>query len=120
IDRQRMSVEMESGFVDAQEWRDAGMPSLGTNKSPYGVANLELVDLPSPDGERRFEARYERWLPDYELAETTGRAGITGLDTVDRVFMRMDDEDWVIYQIDRVRQDPLDVRELRAESDEAA
>ncbi|HKJ85587.1 MAG TPA: hypothetical protein VKA06_05905, partial [Spirochaetia bacterium] len=60
IDRQRMSVEMESGFVDAQEWRDADMPTLGANKSPYGVANLELVDLPSPEGERRFEARYER------------------------------------------------------------
>jgi len=120
IDRQRMSVEMESGFVDAQEWRDTGMPSLGPNKSPYGVANLELVDLPSPEGERRFEARYERWLPDYELAETTGRAGISGFTVVDRVFMRMDKEDWVIYQIDRTSQEPVDVNELRAESDDAA
>ncbi len=120
IDRQRMSVEMESGFVDAQQWRDSGMPSLGPSKSPYGVANLVLVDLPSPEGERRFEARYERWLPDYELAETTGRAGISGYEVVDRVFMRMDKEDWVIYEIDRTSQEPLDVNELRAESDDAA
>ncbi|MFW6293399.1 MAG: hypothetical protein ACOC7V_13875 [Spirochaetota bacterium] len=120
IDRQRMSVEMESGFVDAQQWRDTGMPTLAPNKSPYGVANLELVDRPSPEGERRFEARYERWLPDYELAETTGRAGISGFAVVDRVSMRMDGEDWVIYEIERIEQEPIDVDELRADEDDAA
>jgi hypothetical protein len=123
LDRQRMSVEMESGFIDAQEWRDAGMPAVPAGKSPYGVANLRIEALTAPEGERRFEVNYERWLPDYEQAELTGSAGITGLRITDRVLMRMDREDWVIYQIDRLSQDPINLNELReqeASSDEAA
>jgi hypothetical protein len=118
MDRQRMSVEMESGFVDAQLWRDEGMPTLSGGRSPYGVANLRLEALTAPEGERRYEVTYERWLPDYEQAEITGRAGITGLLVVDIVSVRTDKDDWVIYEIDRVSEDPIDLQRLR--DDDAA
>ena len=120
IDRQRMSVEMESGFVDAQAWRDEGMPTLPASRAPYGVANLELDALDAPEGEQRFAASYERWMPDYEQAELTGRAGVMGLRVTDHVFMRLDREDWVIYRIDRISEEAIDVGELRSEAREAS
>lgn len=120
MDRQRMGYEMESGFVDAQQWRDSGMPALSEGKSPYGVANLRLEALEAPEGERRYEVSYERWLPDYDQAETTGRVGIDGRRIVDIVSMRQDRDDWVIYEIDRRSQDEIDLDELRAQSDDAA
>ncbi|MFW6247974.1 MAG: hypothetical protein ACOC3H_02510 [bacterium] len=120
LDRQRMSVEMESGFVDAEQWREAGMPSLPAGRLPYGVTGIELEPLPAPDGEQHFEVRYERWRPDYEESELTGRSGITGLEVVDRVKLMMDKQDWVIYEIDRRSQEPLDLEELRRSANEAA
>lgn len=120
MDRQRMGYEMESGFVDAQQWRDTGMPTLSAGKTPYGVANLQIVAMEAPEGERRYEARYERWLPDYEQAEVTGRAGITGRRIVDIVSLRQDREDWVIYDIDRQSEEEIDLERLREDADDAA
>ena len=114
LDRQRMSVEMQSGFVDARQWRDEGMPTLAAGRMPYGVAGLEIRALDAPEGERRFEARYERWFPDYDDAEITGRTGIAGINVVDRVSLRTDRrEDWVIYEIERISQERIDLAALR-------
>ncbi|MFW6293003.1 MAG: hypothetical protein ACOC7V_11880 [Spirochaetota bacterium] len=120
MDRQRMAYEMESGLVDAQQWRDSGMPELSAGRTPYGVANLGLEALEAPEGERRYEARYERWMPDYEQAELTGSAGIIGRRVVDVVSLRRDRDDWVIYEIDRRSEEEIDQDALRAESDDAA
>ena len=114
LDRQRMSVEMQSGFVDAQAWRDAGMPALSNNRSPYGVANLTLEALsPASPEELRFLVRYERWMPDYDAAEQTGTLRYLGFDVADDVFLRLDREDWVMYRIDRVEEERLDLADLR-------
>ena len=113
LDRQRMSVEMQSGFVDAQAWRDAGMPALSNNRSPYGVANLTLEASPAAPEERRFLARYERWMPDYDAAEQTGTLRYLGFDVVEDVFLRLDREDWVIHRIDRLQEERLDLANLR-------
>lgn len=120
LDRQRMSVEMQSGFVDAQEWRDEGIPTLPADRQPYGVVDLEIHPLDAPEGERRFEARYERWFPDYEIAEVTGRTGIAGIWVVDRLALRTDRrDDWVIYQIERVSEESLDLNELRRQAEQS-
>lgn len=116
IDRQRMSVEMESGFVDAAAWREAGMPTLSGGRTPYGVYNLQLESLSAPDGEVAYRVRYERWLPDYEQAETSGRSGIFGAVYVDLLRLRQDREDWVIYERIPESQEPIDLRALRAEA----
>ncbi len=117
LDRQRMSVEMQSGFVDAQEWRDAGMPTLPADRHPYGVANLEIRALDAIEGEQRFEARYERWFPDYEIAEVTGRSGIAGIQVVDRLALRTDRrDDWLIYEIERVSEESINLNELRRQA----
>lgn len=113
LDRQRMSVEMQSAFVDAREWLDSGMPELSDGRTPYGVTNLLIIDEPAPEGERLYTVRYERWLPDYEQAQETGQAGAAGLRAEDRVSLRMDGDDWVIYEIERLSEEPIDVEELR-------
>lgn len=121
ISRQRMSVEMRSGFVDAQEWRDAGMPEPAEAEVPYGVANLSLQELEAPPGERAFEVTFERWFPQYrdsepemtpEEADTLGPQ-FAGAQVTERTWLRQDDEDWVIYRIEQVSSEPIDVEQLR-------
>jgi hypothetical protein len=121
ISRQRMSVEFTTGFRDAQAWRDEGMPELTNSEVPYGVANLSLSAVSAPAEERAFEATYERWLPEYpdvdlEDAEQleASAARYVGVSVTDRVLLRRDKEDWVIYQIERLSQEPIDLEELRA------
>ena len=114
IDRQRMSVEMRSGFVDAAQWRAAGMPALEEAVTPYGVANLELQPLAAAEGEARFRVRYERWLPNYpeEDGQLTAQRYI-GYLTTDTVSLRLDREDWVIYEMTTENTEPLDPADLR-------
>ena len=114
LDRQRVGVEGRSGFVDAAAWRENGMPSLEPTVSPYGVYNLSLTELEAPSDERWFEASYERWLPDFESAETGG-SRIAGLQQTEEVRMRQDGDDWVIYDFELLDSDPIDVNELRDE-----
>ncbi len=113
MDRQRIGVEGQSGFVDAQSWRDQGMPRIDSTRTPYGIANLSLEELEAPAGERAFIARYERWRPDYEAAETGG-VRLQALAQVDRLALRQDGDDWVIYEIENLETDPIDIAELRA------
>ena len=115
LDRQRMSVEMQSGYVDAAEWRENGMPAVGATRSPYGVYDLRLETLSAPDGEAAYRAIYERWLPDFERAEESGILLPLGTLFTDEVRLRMDREDWVIYSLETVDAEILDLDELRAE-----
>jgi hypothetical protein len=114
IDRQRMGVEGQSGFVDAQRWRAEGMPRLDPTRTPYGTANLTLEEVDAPAGERAFVTRYERWRPDYDAPETAA-ARLEALRQVDRVSLRQDDEDWVIYEIENLESEPIDIAELRSQ-----
>jgi hypothetical protein len=118
IDRQRMSVELQSGFVDAQAWRDAGMPVLENGASPYGVANLTIESQPAPEGEQRFTATYERWRPAFadeppESNTAPSGPGYAGSMVTDDVRLRLDGEDWVIYSIETLSSEPLDLSQLR-------
>ncbi len=102
LDRQRMSVEMQSGYVDAASWREEGMPFLQDNRSPYGVYNLQLESRPAPDGEVAYRATYERWSPDFENAEALGVLLPVGTLTTDDLKLRLDREDWVIYEMQTI------------------
>lgn len=114
IDRQRVAVEMVSSFVDAQQWRESGMPTLGNGQSAYGVAYLAIASVDSPESERWFEVAYERWTPNYESEGSSSR--IIGFEMVDQVRLRLDRDDWVVYQIDELRSETLNLADLRAES----
>ncbi len=118
IDRQRMAVEMRSSLVDAQTWRDEGMPHLEDGRAPYGVAYLSVEPVASPAGEAAYRATYERWLPnppDSPDAPIPARPYMAYLVT-DEIRLRQDREDWVIYEMIPLSVEELDVDALAEES----
>lgn len=101
IDRQRLSVEFQSAFIDVQQWLDDGAPEPGNSRVPYGVVDLTIEALPATGDEQAFRASYYRFLPampedpegppparPYEVYEA-----------VDLLRLRLDRDDWVIYEI---------------------
>lgn len=61
--RMQGAMEGSDRFVDAQAWRDDGMPELRLDHYPYGVANLR-VDSVRERGDRAvLRVSYEKWEP---------------------------------------------------------
>ena len=112
--RMRLAVEMSEAFLDPQEWRDQGMPELPEGKNVYGVANLriEAQRSPNPD-EKVFRVRYEKWNPEQPTEQLpSGASGETkqvprGTRITERVFLREERGNWLIYRIDRVEEEPI-------------
>lgn len=120
LTRMRMSVEMQTGFVDAESWRTQGMPELENNMSPYGIANLQINFVRGNEEEQVFDVEYEKWSPNYDseiVDETSVMLGIVGRRIEERVYLTRDKGDWVIYRFDRTADDPLNLRELRSQSE---
>jgi hypothetical protein len=114
MSRMRMSVELSTGFVDAQEWVDNGKPTLDSDSAVYGVANLQVSELPaSGDEGRAFRAEYQKWQPRVdrsgEQAEPeTGSDAVIGYERVDRLHLREEGDSWVIYRLERVESSEID------------
>ncbi len=126
--RMRMAVEMRNAFADPQEWRDQGMPELTEGRNVYGIANLriEAQRSPNPD-EEVFRVHYEKWSPDQgsmsRNSSSAGSAGPSaeaqspsvevqaadpmGVEITERVFLRQERGNWVIYRIEREDQEAL-------------
>jgi hypothetical protein len=106
-------TEMQGSFVDAQAWRDDGMPALSGRQVPYGVANLQLEETSAPEGERRFLVSYERWLPEYpDVGGTVEGPGYLVYLMQDDVRLRAGRKAWVIYSIDTITQNEVDPADL--------
>ena len=124
--RVRIAMEQREGFTSAQEWRDAGMPPIEPGEMLFGVAELEITS-PEPasgvseEDELRFLARYERWYT-ADTGEEPGetpeqgegrRPEIEGYRHEDRLHLKRDGNDWVIYLIEERAPEPIDPTELR-------
>jgi len=120
--RMRLAVEMSEAFADPQQWRDEGMPELPAGRSVYGIANLVIQAQRSPNPEEEvFRVEYEKWSPSpgestgpEQAPETGNSAGMSGPETepqgsriTERVFLRQERGNWVIYRIDREREETL-------------
>jgi hypothetical protein len=118
IDRQRMGVEMRSALVDAKVWREEGMPPIEDNRTPYGTYNISLEPLDAPENEAAFRATYERWLPVSAESPDGPQPLVSyiGYLMTDELRLRMDKEDWVIYEITSLSVEELDMDLLRQES----
>jgi hypothetical protein len=114
ISRVSFGYEGKSNVVSASEWDAQGRPALPSPLTVYGVTGLTLTQ---EHGEPQpvFTARYDRWAP--SSAEDQGDAAplqasgprFEGESIVDRVFLKKDGGDWVIYKIDRQEETPIDV-----------
>ncbi len=118
ISRMRMSVEFDSGIVDAGEWDARGRPPIPQGSWLYGISDLhvEPVDADAED-ERAFVVIFERWRPDETPEEAeqiepeddlSAHSEVSGVRQEELVRLRQDGDDWVIYSIEGISREPLD------------
>ncbi len=106
ISRQTIAYEGKSYILDAAEWDAKGRPAV---VSPYfvnGVTRLQITrerDVPNPV----FTATYERYARAFEDQAPESVPPVNGRKQTDRLYLRQDKGDWVIYRIERVSTEPL-------------
>jgi hypothetical protein len=109
IARVSTGYEGRSNIVAADEWDKAGRPPIPSSQTLYGVTNLAIT----PDTRARlpiFLVSYDKWTPVPSDDSTSGEPAVPryqGQSVQDRVFLKQDRGDWVIYRIDRLRSSPL-------------
>jgi hypothetical protein len=101
ISRMRLGQEGTTGFVPAQQWKDADTPDLEPQYHVYGIADLAIERV----GTAEFVATYEKWE---QASEETRYDVLPGSNSVayrrvDRLFLRKMEKhgNWAIYMIDR-------------------
>jgi hypothetical protein len=112
ISRMRLSVEMTEGFVNAAEWDRAGRPPVPSGKTLYGITGLTLREAAESVG-AVFTVSFERWAPEAGLPEENVRERAppksTGSKIMEKVYLKQDKKDWVIFRIDRISETRLPV-----------
>lgn len=96
ISRVTQGYEGRSNIVDAGEWVAAGKPELPAGVGVYGASDLAITaeqGAPQPV----FRVTYQMWRPGGE--DGTGPRGALqrGSPRSERVFLRQDRGDWVIF-----------------------
>ena len=126
ISRVTTAYEGRANIVPADEWDRNGRPSLDAALTVYGVTDLSIAEEaaePSPV----FRVDYEKWAPasnpddgvgpDDEVGPDDGSSPadpptgprFEGRKNSDRVSLRRDKGDWVIFSIDRISSEPIDL-----------
>jgi hypothetical protein len=100
----------KSTIISAADWDKRGRPKLESPSSLYGVTGLAVVQEqggPAPV----YRAQYDKWnparTPDTAGASTQTAPKSEGQRVADRLWLKQDKGDWVIYKIERLQQDPL-------------
>lgn len=108
LSRVQMGYEGKANTVPADQWDAAGRPVLPAGTAVYGVTGLAVVEQagePAPV----YLASYEKWSPasanDAPIGDTTIATEHRRI--VDRVSLRRDKGDWVIFRIDRQAEETL-------------
>lgn len=109
ISRVSMGYEGRSSVVAADEWDKAGRPPIPPTRTLYGVTGLTIVQE-KPEPSPVFLATYDKWtpLPATEEAGSNQPAGprYESHAVMDRVSLRKDRGDWVIFRIERLQNAP--------------
>lgn len=107
--RVTMGYEGRSNVISAAEWDKAGRPPLPPPQTLYGVTNLSVTQEqgePSPV----FLVTYQKWNPasrpetdatDNSPPRSEGHAN------TDRLWLKRDRGDWVIYRLDHLASTEL-------------
>ncbi|MFP4642895.1 MAG: hypothetical protein ACLFM0_00915 [Spirochaetales bacterium] len=128
ISRMRMSVEFDSGIVDAGEWDAEGRPPISEGSWLYGISDLSIEPVETQrQDERAFRVIAERWRLDQspddaeEVAteeDLTSHSEISGVRQEELVRLRQEEDEWVIYSMESVSEEPLDYEIEFEESEE--
>jgi hypothetical protein len=111
ISRVSTGYEGRSNIVAADAWDKAGRPPIPFPQTLYGVTGL-VIAPEKPEPTPVFLVTYDKWTPVPASDTATpnqqqSSPRYEGHAVQDRVFMKKDRGDWVIYRIDRVRSAPL-------------
>jgi hypothetical protein len=104
LSRVSLGYEGRSHIIPADEWDAQGRPELPPPETVYGITDLE-VQQEQGEPEPVFRVRYTKWTPepveesqsDPSIAEGPG---FTSTRISQRVYLRLDRKDWVIYRFE--------------------
>lgn len=106
MSRMTVGYEGKSYIVNAAEWDKEKRPQLSADKTLYGTIVREVREEagePAPV----YLVSYQKWAPQPEEGGNDEQStGSYGYDRTDRVRLRKDKGDWVIYRIERVASTP--------------
>ncbi len=103
-----------AAVIAAITWDRNGRPKMDPAKKVYGVTGLSITEeRGEPDP--RFLVNYQKWIPippkDDAVPSSAPPAGpsFEGKTVMDRVSLQRERDYWVIYRIDRLWADPIDL-----------
>ena len=111
ISRVSIGYGGKSNIMSAVVWNKKGRPPLKPPLSVYGVLDLDIKAL-NPEPEPVFLAEYHKWMPVSE-DENTGntkpmlKKAYQGFAVTDKLYLKKDRSDWVIYRIERLNKKPI-------------
>ena len=104
LSRVSLGYEGRSHIIPADAWDAQGRPELTASDTVYGITDLE-IEQERGEPEPVFRVRYTKWVPEPEeesqldLSEAEG-PGFTSFEISERVYLRLDRKDWVIYRFE--------------------
>jgi hypothetical protein len=110
LSRVSLGYEGSSHIIGAAEWDAQGRPELSPPQTVYGVTDLVVLQERG-EPEPVFQVSYTKWVPEpgqepgsdsagsTELLETEGPR-FTNLEITERVYLKLDRKDWVIYRFE--------------------
>jgi hypothetical protein len=107
MNKQIEAYEGRSPLVPADLWIEDGRPKLVSPNYVYGVGNLEISEEQG-EPDPVFITTYERWSrteTDSEIGSS--QATYDGYYVKDRVSLKLDKKDWVIFLIDTLETEPI-------------
>ncbi len=112
ISRVSMGYEGKSHLITAPQWDKMGRPKLIPPNTVYGILNLSIKKIQGPPTPI-FLATYEKWVPmstnkeDLKNPKPSNKPNYTGFLITDKLFLKKDRGDWVIFKIQRLKQKPI-------------
>lgn len=109
ITRVTTAYEGRSLVLPADRWDSEGRPDPEPSVSVYGVTGLSLTQE-QPEPTPVFRADYDKWIPasapddtqDAQASAVPAGPRFTGEAVSDRLSLRRDKGDWVIFRIERL------------------
>ena len=110
LSRVSLGYEGRTHIIGADEWDAQGRPELSPPQTVYGVTDL-VVRQERGEPEPVFQVSYTKWVPESGQDTGTDSAGstelldtggprFTSLEITERVYLRLDRKDWVIYRFE--------------------
>ena len=119
ISRVSMGYEGKTSIISAVTWDKEGRPKLKPPLSVYGVLNLKIETL-RPEPRPIFLVNYQKWVPvsqDQNTGNTTAKEdkAYQGFSVTDKLYLKKDRGDWVIFRIERLKREPIDQHKTEKE-----